>query len=100
MGKQAHVFISGFVQGVGYRHFVRSKAKEIGLAGWVRNLPDGRVEAIFQSSASSDQEAKEEIEAMVRLCQKGPFLAEVERIEVQWEEQKEKLYSFEVTPPS
>lgn len=89
MIKQARVLISGFVQGVGFRHFVRNKALELGLTGWVQNLPDGRVEAILQGS-------KEKIEEMIRFCRKGPFLAEIEDVEVVWEEAKEKLSSFEI----
>lgn len=60
-----------------------------GLSGWVKNLPDGRVEAIFVGS-------KEKIEEMISLCKKGPFLAEVENVEVFWEEQEEKLEGFEI----
>ena len=41
---QAHLFILGFVQGVGLRRFIRGKARKMGLTGWVTNLPDGRVE--------------------------------------------------------
>lgn len=77
--KRAHIFISGFVQGVGFRHFVKRKAQEIGLTGWVKNLPDGRVEVVFQGP-------KEKIEEIIILCRKGPFLSEVEDVEVEWEE--------------
>jgi len=77
--KRAHIFISGFVQGVSFRHFVKRKAQEIGLTGWVKNLPDGRVEAVFQGP-------KEKIEGIILLCRKGPFLSEVEDVEVEWEE--------------
>lgn len=84
---QAHVFVFGFVQGVGFRHFVRSKANELSLNGWVRNLPDRGVEAIFQGSKSS-------IEEMIKLCKKGPFLSEVEDIQVKWESVVDKFEDF------
>lgn len=93
---QAHVFISGTVQGVGYRYFVRSNAKKLGLTGWVRNVEDGGVEAVLQSSASSDQEAKDKIEEMVALCRQGPILSEVEHIGFEWEEGEEEFTTFEI----
>lgn len=85
--KQAHVFISGFVQGVGFRRFVRSKAEKLGLTGWVRNLPDRRVEILAQGP-------KEKIELVIKESKKGPFLSEVEDIQVRWDEIKEKLDDF------
>ncbi|MBI2034612.1 MAG: acylphosphatase [Candidatus Levybacteria bacterium] len=88
---QAHLFISGFVQGVGYRHFVRKNAQRFGLTGWVRNLPDNRVEAVLQGS-------KAQIEKLILLCRskKGPFLAEIENIDIAWEEKKELFNDFEI----
>lgn len=87
--KQAHVFISGFVQGVGYRQFVKRKAQEFGLSGWVKNLPDGRVEAVFQ-------ESKENIEKAIDACRKGPFISEVENVHIIWEESPKVYQDFEV----
>lgn len=87
--KSARVLISGFVQGVGFRHFIRSKAVELDLTGWVKNLPDGKVEALFQG-------AKERIEKMISLCKKGPFLAEVEEVIFNWEETAETYDSFSI----
>ena len=84
----AHVFISGFVQGVGYRYFVKKHARDLGLAGWVKNLPDRRVEALFTGS-------KEQIEKTIEECRKGPFLSEVENVEVEWV-REENFNSFEV----
>lgn len=75
----ARVFISGFVQGVGFRQFIKNNAGKNGLSGWVKNLPDNRVEAIFVGK-------KEKIEEMILLCRKGPFLSEVKNVEVMWEE--------------
>lgn len=86
--KQAHIYISGFVQGVGFRHFVRSKANELNLRGWVQNLPDNRVEAVFQGP-------KETIERIIKECKKGPFLSEVEDINVEWEKMEKKFNSFD-----
>ncbi len=62
----AHVFISGSVQGVGYRGFVKSNAQKLGLTGWVRNTEDGGVEVTLQGE-------KEKIERLVELCKKVHF---------------------------
>jgi acylphosphatase len=87
--QQAHIFISGSVQGVGYRYFVRSNAKKLGLTGWVRNTEDGGVEAVLQGK-------QEVIEKMIALCKEGPFLADVKHIGFEWEEQKEIRADFAV----
>lgn len=92
---QAHLIISGFVQGVGFRHFVKRNVVKLGLKGWVRNLTTNQVEAVLQSSAGSDQEAKEEIEEMIKICKKGPFLSEVKKVDVKWEE-GEEIKGFEI----
>lgn len=87
--KKAQVFISGFVQGVGFRQFVKKNALQIGINGWVRNLEDGRVETVLQGEI-------EEIEEMIQLCRKGPFLSEVKAVDVLWEESIEKSDTFEI----
>jgi len=84
---QAHVFISGSVQGVGYRQFVRSNARKLGLTGWVRNTEDGGVEAVLQGE-------QDVIEQLIALCRKGPFLAEVKQIGFAWEEREEQFQEF------
>ncbi len=95
--QQAHIFVSGFVQGIGFRAFVKSHAQKLGLTGWVRNTEDGRVEAVFQGSHSlSSGQAKEAIEEMISLCNKGPFLSEVTEIDVAWGEKTEQFSSFEI----
>jgi acylphosphatase len=81
------VVVSGRVQGVGFRAATRSRAEAHGLAGWVRNLPDGSVEAAFEG----DPEA---VEAMLGFCRAGPRFAHVERLEV-CEEPVEGLRRFE-----
>jgi acylphosphatase len=99
--KRAHVLISGRVQGVFFRTWVKEKAEGLGLVGWVRNAPEGEVEAIFEPSAlrqaqSSGQEEKEKIEEMIKMCRKGPLLAKVEKVEVKWDKMSGEFEGFEV----
>lgn len=84
---QAHVYISGFVQGVGFRAYVRSKARKIGITGWVRNLTDGRVEGVFQGE-------KETVLRLIALCRRGPFFSNTTDIVVDWEEGNEQFSEF------
>ena len=75
MERQArHVFVSGDVQGVGFRWHARERAQALGLAGWVRNLPDGRVEVWVEGRA-------EAVEQMLVWLRRGPPSARVERVE-------------------
>ena len=76
--KRAHVFVSGRVQGVWFRASTRDKAEELSLNGWVRNLPDGRVEAVFEG----DDRAVEE---MVEWCRHGPTMARVDTVDIEYE---------------
>lgn len=86
---RAHVYISGRVQGVFFRDSTRQKARELGVRGWVKNLPDGRVEAVFEG----DREA---VEALIRWCHVGPPLARVEKVEVQYEPYLGEFDDFEI----
>lgn len=85
----AHVFISGFVQGVGFRQFIKKFALGFGLTGWVKNLPDNRIEAVFSGP-------KENIEKIILICKKGPFLSEIKDVEVMWEDIRGNFESFEI----
>jgi acylphosphatase len=85
---QAKIFISGFVQGIGFRGFVKSHARKLGLKGWVQNVPDGRVEVLAQGEKST-------IEKLIKLCEKGPFLSEVKSVQVDWEKEEEQFAGFE-----
>jgi acylphosphatase len=87
--ERRHVTVYGFVQGVGFRFAVERAARSRGLAGWVRNLSDGAVEAVFEGDT-------EDVEALVELCREGPRGAEVERIDVVCES-PEGLADFRVT---
>ena len=86
--KQAHVIISGFVQGVGFRQFVKHNASRLSITGWVQNTKDGNVEAVFQSSKQAD------IEMIIAFCHKGPFLSEVKNVVVTWEQGNEQFTEF------
>ncbi len=86
---RAHLFIEGRVQGVFYRAFTRDIAHSLGLNGWVRNLRDGRVEAIFEGE-------KGLIEKAIKECYSGPPGARVTNIDVEWEEFKGDLKGFSI----
>ena len=73
--KRAHVHVSGKVQGVYYRATTREMATEHDVDGWVRNLDDGRVEAVFEGSP-------EAIDAMVEFCHEGSAAARVDTVDV------------------
>ncbi|MFD2205351.1 acylphosphatase [Kiloniella antarctica] len=72
--KQIRVLITGRVQGVWYRGWTVTKATELGIKGWVRNLSSGQVEAVFVGEKST-------VEAMVVSCWQGPDLAKVKAVE-------------------
>lgn len=84
---RAHVYVSGFVQNVGFRAFIKKNAIKLSVFGWVRNLKDGRVEAVFEGS-------REKINELIKLCNKGPFLSEVEKVDVIWEKNEEGFNDF------
>lgn len=87
--KRVHAFIEGRVQGVFYRAFARDSARALGLSGWVRNLADGRVEAVFEGE-------EEKIEKMLAFLKKGPPYAVVKNLEVEEEEYKGEFRGFAV----
>lgn len=85
---RAHLFVSGRVQGVYYRATTRDTAHEHGVDGWVRNLDDGRVEAVFEGPSPA-------VEAMVEWCHEGSPRARVEKVQVEYE-QPEGIDGFRV----
>ena len=86
--RRARVLVSGRVQGVFFRQRTIRLARSVGCAGWVRNLDDGRLEAVFEG-------AEEDVDRMVAWCREGPERAVVEGVDVT-EEQPEGLEGFEV----
>lgn len=77
--KRAHVIVSGRVQGVNFRVATRDQARQAGVVGWVKNLPDGRVEAVFEGALAG-------VRRMVSWCYSGPIASAVDHVEVTWEE--------------
>ncbi len=73
--RRAHVWISGRVQGVFFRAYARDAAQQIGVTGWVRNLPDRRVEAVFEGAA-------DKVEKMLQWCNEGSPMSRVDSVEV------------------
>ena len=86
---RAHVFVAGRVQGVFFRESLRRRARELGVRGYVRNLPDGRVEAVFEGEEGAVQGA-------VRYTRAGPGLARVTEVDVREEPYCGEFDAFEV----
>jgi acylphosphatase len=74
---RVHLLVSGVVQGVSFRAYAADEARRLGLAGWVRNLPDGRVEAEAEGARAA-------VEALVAWCRRGPPAAQVDDVEESW----------------
>lgn len=85
---QARIIILGFVQGVGFRQFVKKTAVKLNLKGYVTNLSDGRVEAVVTGP-------REDIQKLIKICEKGTFFSDVKSVQVEWEK-AEEFNSFEI----
>ena len=86
---KAHVVIEGRVQGVFYRASTCEKAKLLNINGWVKNCPDGRVEAVFEGE-------KIIVNKMIDWCHKGPQGAFVDNVKVDWEKPEVKYPDFSI----
>ena len=89
MKVRAHIHVSGQVQGVFFRSETQDEAVRYGLTGWVRNLPDGRVEAVFEGE-------KDRIDRLIEFCRRGPPGARVTRVEVVWENYTGEFRDFRI----
>jgi acylphosphatase len=89
MLSRIHVFASGRVQGVAYRYFAERKALEMSLTGWVRNTFDGRVEVVAEGE-------KGVLEQFVESLRRGPRLARVEGLDVEWEDHRGEFSDFRI----
>ena len=86
---RAHIYISGKVQGVFFRAHMREKALKEGVKGWVRNLPDGRVEAVLEGS-------EEAVRKVIEWSRRGPPLARVDKVDIIWEDYRGEFRGFEI----
>jgi acylphosphatase len=87
---RAHLYISGYVQGVAYRYSAIRTAQHLGVCGWVKNLPDGRVEALVEGEEAL-------VRQMVDWCREGPPSAVVSDVEVSYPPYQGEFGSFELT---
>jgi acylphosphatase len=87
MRVRAHVLVTGDVQGVFFRFNTRSQARLRNVTGWVRNLSDGRVEAVLEGE-------KDNVERLIDFCRKGPSGSRVDDVEVSWEKPSHKHKGF------
>jgi len=88
MKKRAHVYYSGHVQGVGFRYTTRRIAGQLGLSGWVRNLPDGQVEMVAEADEETMRKALEAI--------KNAFQEYIEDAKISWRDATEEFSGFDI----
>ena len=86
---RSRLIIKGIVQGVNFRYYTQREAQKHNLTGWVQNLADGSVAALFEGE-------EEDVEAMIQWCHHGPPSARVTELIVQMEEYREEFRSFSV----
>ena len=86
---RAQVIIHGFVQGVFFRASTRDEAIRLNVGGWVRNLSDGTVQALFEGE-------KKKVEEIIGWCHKGPSGASVSKVEISWEPYKGDHKHFDI----
>lgn len=92
MKARAHILVSGRVQGVFFRDHTQRCASSLNLTGWVRNIRYGRVEALAEGD-------KEKIEVLIIRLKEGPPSAQVDRVDVSWEDHKGEFKDFRITYP-
>jgi len=89
MKVRAHIFVSGMVQGVFFRSETRYEASGRNVTGWVRNLPDRGVEAVFEGE-------KDDVEKLIEFCKRGPPGARVTKVQVLWEDYTGEFKDFKI----
>ncbi len=86
---RAHVMVRGKVQGVYFRYETRDQAIALGVNGWVRNRPDGSVEAVFEGD-------RDKVEKLIKWCRQGPPMASVSDVQIRWEDYSDEFSSFKI----
>jgi acylphosphatase len=86
---RAHVIVHGFVQGVWFRQSTKDEAMRLGVGGWVRNLPNGDVEALFEGE-------KKKVEEIIGWCHRGPSGAQVSSVDISWEPYRREFRHFDI----
>jgi acylphosphatase len=89
MKVRAHIFVSGIVQDVFFRSETKRKAAKDALTGWVRNLPDNRVEVVLEGE-------EEAVKELVEFCRRGPPGAKVTGVNVAWERYSGEFRDFQI----
>ncbi|MGD8291196.1 MAG: acylphosphatase [Desulfobacterales bacterium] len=87
---RARAIISGRVQGVFFRMETKRAADRIGVYGWVRNLRDGTVEAIFEGN-------QDQVDTLLEWCKEGPPRADVSDVKIDWQDHKGEFSAFDVS---
>jgi len=87
--KQVRVYISGRVQGVGFRWWVQKQAQSLKLTGWIKNLDDGRVEVLAQGD-------KGNLDILLKSLNHGPRFSEVKKFDISWEKEKNEFEGFKI----
>jgi acylphosphatase len=90
MDMRARVLIIGLVQGVFFRREITDLARRLGITGWVRNLPDGRVEVTAEGE-------KSKLDELIRFCHTGPPGARVRKVDIKWEDHTGEFRGFKIT---
>jgi acylphosphatase len=90
MEARARILITGLVQGVFFRREVTDLARRLGITGWVRNLPDGKVEVLAEGERAR-------LDDLIRFCHIGPRGAIVRKVEVEWSDYLGEFRGFRIT---
>ena len=90
MRERANIHVSGRVQGVFFRDHTRRWASSLGLTGWVRNLVDGRVEAVVEGE-------RKNVETLISRLKEGPPMARVDALDVEWQPSRDEFTDFRIT---